>query len=111
MLSEGQMCLSGVGVQTADRLNGCFGQFEACLRVVETKEINPVMRSRELAIGSKERRVACNSLFKELHGLKQIFSCPRAKGNAIDEVFGSQIEIVGNKIPGRWLFDGRFLDS
>ena len=94
MLSEGQMYLSGVRAQTADRLNGCFGQSEACLRVVETKEINPVMRSRELKIRGKERRVACNSLLKQLHGLEQIFFCQCAKRNAIDEVFGSQVEIV-----------------
>jgi hypothetical protein len=56
-----------------DGLNGCFYQFEAFLTVVETKEINPVMRPGELAIGIKERTVACNSLFKELHGLEQIF--------------------------------------
>jgi hypothetical protein len=56
-----------------DGLNGCFDQFEACLTVVETKEINPVMRPGGLAIGIKERTVACNSLFKELHGLEQIF--------------------------------------
>jgi hypothetical protein len=31
------------------------------------------MRPGELAIGIKERTVACNSLFKELHGLEQIF--------------------------------------
>jgi hypothetical protein len=34
---------------------------------------NPAMRPGELAIGMKERTVACNSLFKELHGLEQIF--------------------------------------
>src|SRR6266496_2039084 len=98
MLSERQMCLSGVGVQIADGVNGCFGQLEACVRVVETKEINQIMRSRELAIGIKERRVACDRPFKQFHALEQIFSYSRTKRKAIDEIFGSQIEIVGNKI-------------
>ena len=69
------------------------------------------MRSGELVIGSSERMVARNSLVEQLHGLKQILFCARAKRNAIDEVRGSKIEVVCNKIRGRWLFDGGFLDG
>src|SRR6266480_1897604 len=105
------MRLAGSGAQTANRFNGCFGQFKARIGMVETEEVNPVMRFGELTIGLKERRVACHGLVKQLHSLEQIFFCPRAKGNAVDEVFGSQVEIVGNKVPGRWLLDGGFLDS
>src|SRR6266511_3825965 len=75
---------------------------------METEEINPIMRPRELAIGVKERRVACHGLVKQLHGLEKILLCPRAKGNAIDQVFRLQVEIVRNEIRGRWLFDSGF---
>ena len=76
--------------------------------MVETKEINAVMRSRELAIGIKKKRVACDGLIKELHGLEQILSCSRAKRNAINKIFGSQVRIIGDKVCGRWLFDRDF---
>ena len=101
------MCLSGIGAQAANRLNGRFGQFKPRLGVIETEEINSVVRSRQLAIGQKEQRVARDGLIKQLHRLQQIFFCPRAKRNAIDKVFGSQVGIVGNKIRGRRLLRWR----
>ena len=76
--------------------------------MVETKEIHPVVRSCELAIGVKEQRVACNGLVKQLHGFEQILFCARAKRNAIDESLGTRVGIVGNKVRGRRLFDSGF---
>ena len=106
MLSEGEVCLSRIGVQTA---NGCFRQFKPRIGVIEPKEISPVMRCRKLTIGIRERRVAPNRLVEQLRGLEQIFFCPRAKRSAIDEVFGSQVQIVRNKIRSWGLLDGGFL--
>src|SRR6266571_7322344 len=37
MLGEGQMYLSGVRVQNAERMNGCLEKYEESLRVVENK--------------------------------------------------------------------------
>ena len=102
------MRFSGVGAQAADRLHGCFRQFKARSGVIEAEEINPVMRSRELAISIKEQRIARDGLIKQLHGLQQIFFCPGAKGNAIDEVFGPRVTVVSDKVRGRRLFDGGF---
>src|SRR5438552_12874983 len=109
MLREGQMGFSGVRANTADRLNGCFSQFNPRVRVIETEEIQAVMRSCQLIISSSERTVARDSLVEKLYRVEQILFCPRAKRNAIDEVCGSQIEVVGNKVTGRWLLDRGFL--
>ena len=51
--------------------------------MVETKKINPIVRSRDLAISIKEQRVACDGLVKQLHGLDQIFLGGILKGNMI----------------------------
>jgi hypothetical protein len=63
------MHLSRFGAQTANRLDGRFGQLKARIGVIETEEINAVMRSRELIIGIKEHVIARNSLIEESNGL------------------------------------------
>src|SRR5437773_3511020 len=109
MLSEGQMRLAGFRTQTPNQLNGCFGQFKPRVAMVEAEKINSVVRSGHLTIGVKERRVVRHSLVKQLHGLEQILLCPRAKRNAIDQLFASQVEIVRNEVR-RWrLLDSDFL--
>ena len=45
-------------------------------------------------------------LVEELHGLEQIFFCTGAKRNAINQVFGSKIEIVRNEVVS-WRFLNR----
>src|SRR5438128_100968 len=97
MLGDGKMCFSRFGTQTANRLKDCFGQLKSGIRVIKAEEINSVMRSDELTVGIKEQRITGDSLVKQLDGLGQIFLCPGTKCNAIDEIFGSQVLIVGNK--------------
>src|SRR5207244_4747 len=68
MLSESQMCLSRFRAQAANGLHGCFRQLKTGFGVIETEEVNPVMRSSQQIIGNHERRVARHSLLKQLHG-------------------------------------------
>ena len=64
MMSESQMCLSRFGTQATNGSNGCLGQLKARFGVIETEEVNSVMRSSELIIGNEERRIARHSLTK-----------------------------------------------
>ena len=73
MLSNGQMSLSRFGAQPANRLNYRLRQFQARFGVVGPTEIDSVMRSRQLAIGIKKRRIARHCLVKKAHGFEQIF--------------------------------------
>src|SRR4029450_4249740 len=69
VLSKRQMSLAGGSAQAADRLNGCFGKLNACICVVETEEIHPVMGTGELIIRTKEGRIARDSLVEKLHSV------------------------------------------
>ena len=63
----------------------------------------------QLAVGQKEQWVARDCLVEQLHRAEQIFFCPRAECNPVDQVFRSQVGIVGNQVRGRRLLDGCFL--
>jgi hypothetical protein len=54
MLSESQMCLSRLRAQAANGLHRCFRQLKAGFGVIETEEVNPVMRSSQQIIGNHE---------------------------------------------------------
>src|SRR6266496_5055010 len=58
VLSESQMRLSRFRAQPANGLHGSFGQLKARFAVIETEEVNPVMRSSQHVIGNNERWVA-----------------------------------------------------
>src|SRR6266480_1304928 len=70
VLSESQMRLSRFRAQPANGLHGSFGQLKARFAVIETEEVNPVMRSSQHVISNNERWVAPHSLLKQLHGLE-----------------------------------------
>jgi hypothetical protein len=70
MLSESQMRFSRFRAKPANGLDGCFGQLKARSGVIETEEVNPVMRSSQQIIGNNERWVACRSLLKQSHGME-----------------------------------------
>ena len=65
MLGEGKMSLPRGRAQLANRLDGRFGQLKARIGVIETEEINAIIRSRELSVGIKEQGIARNSLIEE----------------------------------------------
>src|SRR6266446_3526690 len=108
MLCEGEVSLPRGWAQPANRSDGRFGQLKARIGVIETEEINAVMRSRELTVGIKEQWIVRNSLIEQSNGFEQIVFFPRAKRNAVDQVFGPQICVVGDKIRSRRLLDGGF---
>src|ERR1700758_3779251 len=108
MLCDGEVSFPRGRAQLANRLDGRFGQLKAGIGVIETEQINAVMRSRELTVGIKERGIARNSLIEESNGFKQIIFFPRAKRNLIDEVFGSEVRVVGDKICSRRLLNSGF---
>src|SRR4029453_8219714 len=61
-------------------------------------------------MSEEECRAAPYRLVKELHTFKELFSPTRGvKFGVVDEFFCSQVEVVGGKILGRPLLDGRFL--
>src|SRR6266481_5247147 len=69
VLHESQMRLSRFRAQAANGLHGCIGQLKTRFGVIETEEVNPVMRSSQNIIRKDERWVARHSLLKQLHGL------------------------------------------
>ncbi len=54
MLRESQMRLARFRAQAANGLDGCFGQLKTRSGVIETEEVNPVMRSSQQIIGNHE---------------------------------------------------------
>src|SRR4029077_12261956 len=70
VLSESQMRLPRFRAQPANGLHGCFGQLKTRFGMIETEEVNPVMRSSQRSIGNHERWVARDSLLKQSHGLE-----------------------------------------
>ena len=70
MLSEGKMGLPRIRAQTANRFDGRFGQLKARSGVIETEEINAVMRSRELTVSIKKQGIVRNRLIEQSNGLE-----------------------------------------
>ena len=78
--------------------------------MVETKEVELVMSVGELAIGLEKRGITRDSLVQQIGGLEQVRHRPTAKQRQ-KKVSRPEVKIVGDKIRGRWLFNGGFLDS
>src|SRR5947207_12789200 len=76
--------------------------------MIETKEVNVVVRCRQLTPGEVEIRVAPDSLIEHFDSLKQFLVDLRV-GDTCNECFAADVKGVGDKIPGRAFLDGGLL--
>src|SRR5256885_547537 len=76
--------------------------------MIETKEVNVVVRCRQLAPGKIEIRVARDSLIEHFDSLKQFLVDLRV-GDTSKERFAADVKSVGAQIPGRAFLDGGLL--
>src|SRR5207302_11092995 len=97
------------GARTARGSDRVFRQCKAGRGVIYSDAVSPIMSQRQLVIGEKESRIARNGLLKEVNCARQRFFLPRAKNAPGTEIFSLHVQIIGDQIRSRSLFNGGFL--
>ena len=73
--------------------------------MIQTKEVEVVVRGGQFAVGEIKVRVPRHSLLEQLNGLAHFFVDLGIKRNGGKERFRPYVEAVGGNIPGRPLGD------
>ena len=74
--------------------------------MINRAHIKLIVCVRELVICERKRWVAFERLLEHIDGFEELLS--RTEHRAVDEIASAQVKIVGSKIAGGFLFDGRF---
>jgi hypothetical protein len=108
-LGECEVRLTGVGAKAQRSLNGRVGEGEALWCMIESQEVELVVRAGKLVIRTQECIVARYRIFKQARCLKQVFFCPCTETNPVNETFSAYVKIISGEVSCRVLLNGGFL--
>ena len=74
--------------------------------MINRAEVELIVCVGELVISESKRWIAFQRLLEQADGIEEFFS--RTEYSAVNEIASPQIKIVGSKIAGGFLFNGRF---
>ena len=103
--------IAGTRPEPLYRLDRRLGQGEAGWCMVNAIKINLVVRTGQLVIGEKKRRICGHRLVEETSGFQKVFAHPGIEADCGKEDFGADVQIVSRQIRRGPFFDRCFLGA
>src|SRR5437870_7258966 len=105
MLRQGKVRVARIRSQPQGVFNCRVRQGETARGVVESEEVEIVVRASQLAIGEQACGIAADGLVEEIHGLEELLLHGPAAGNSVDQCRGPNVKIEGREISSGSLFE------
>src|SRR5436190_10255515 len=92
MLRRGKVRIARIRSQPQGVFNCRVRQGETARGVVESEEVEIVVRASQLAIGEQEPGIVIDGLVEEIHGLEELLLRGPAAGNSVDQCRGPNVK-------------------